>query len=450
MGGVAPGRVVGGPGGAAPRARPWDAATCSATTWCGCPTSPCAPTSWAWPPACPESCPPTPWSRCWTRWSPAWLLQKVVLLGSLVAGGLGVAQAGARRCRWSAGWPWSPATSGARWWWSGCVIGHWPVLIGWACLPWVLVLARALAVDRQAPGSAAPGGRARLAQRERRPGDSRRAAVRRSRTTGRPLGWLGGVAWSLAANAPWLVAGDPARRLCALGRGRRRDVRAAGRGLGPGPGRGAVAGRHLERRRGAGLPDRHSGLAHRGPGRRPGGARPSHVARCDRRADATHRRRLLGASGWAPRCSPGQRPMSWAGWPHGCPAAAGPRRCAHAGARRARRGDRGRRGGGRRRGDGRRRGPARRFVGVGLVLLPVLLLADAAWGMGGRLTAVSFPDGYPAMRAAVAAAPPGDVLVLPLSSFRRPDWNGSRTRARPRREVPATRLRQQRRPRRGR
>jgi hypothetical protein len=72
-------------------------------------------------------------------------------------------------------------------------------------------------------------------------------------------------------------------------------------------------------------------------------------------------------------------------------------------------------------------GAGRRIVGAGLVVLPVLLLADACWGVGGRLTAVSYPDSYPTMRAAVAAGPPGDVLVLPLSSFRRPAWNGSRT-----------------------
>ena len=72
-------------------------------------------------------------------------------------------------------------------------------------------------------------------------------------------------------------------------------------------------------------------------------------------------------------------------------------------------------------------GAGRRIVGAGLVVLPVLLLADAWWGVGGRLTAVSYPDSYPTMRAAVAAGPPGDVLVLPLSSFRRPTWNGSRT-----------------------
>ena len=70
-------------------------------------------------------------------------------------------------------------------------------------------------------------------------------------------------------------------------------------------------------------------------------------------------------------------------------------------------------------------GAARFLVGAGLVVMPVLLLADAFWGVGGRLAAVTYPASYPTMRAAVSAGPPGDVLVLPLSSFRRPDWNDS-------------------------
>jgi hypothetical protein len=72
-------------------------------------------------------------------------------------------------------------------------------------------------------------------------------------------------------------------------------------------------------------------------------------------------------------------------------------------------------------------GAGRWLVSTGLVLLPVLLLADAVWGIGGRLTAVSYPPGYATKREAVAAGPPGDVLVLPLSAFRRPAWNASRT-----------------------
>jgi hypothetical protein len=70
-------------------------------------------------------------------------------------------------------------------------------------------------------------------------------------------------------------------------------------------------------------------------------------------------------------------------------------------------------------------GPPRRLVGAGLVLLPVLLMVDASWGMGGRLAAVTYPDSYETMRSAVSAGPPGDVLVLPFTSFRRPEWNHS-------------------------
>ena len=39
-------------------------------------------------------------------------------------------------------------------------------------------------------------------------------------------------------------------------------------------------------------------------------------------------------------------------------------------------------------------GAARQLVGAGLVLLPVLLMLDASWGMGGRLAAVDYPDSY--------------------------------------------------------
>lgn len=66
-------------------------------------------------------------------------------------------------------------------------------------------------------------------------------------------------------------------------------------------------------------------------------------------------------------------------------------------------------------------------VGV-LAVLPVMLLPDAALGLSGRLEAVAFPSAYAAARAAVLSEPVtrGDVLVLPLSSYRQPAWNGGR------------------------
>ena len=70
---------------------------------------------------------------------------------------------------------------------------------------------------------------------------------------------------------------------------------------------------------------------------------------------------------------------------------------------------------------------ARVMVAGALVLLPVLLLPDAALGVGGRLDAVAFPDDYQQARSAIEQhTEPGDVLMLPLSSYRRPGWNDDR------------------------
>jgi len=66
------------------------------------------------------------------------------------------------------------------------------------------------------------------------------------------------------------------------------------------------------------------------------------------------------------------------------------------------------------------------LLGV-LVLWPVTVLPDAALGVAGRLDAVEYPSSYAGARAALEeAAPDGDVLVLPLASYRAPDWNDGR------------------------
>lgn len=66
-------------------------------------------------------------------------------------------------------------------------------------------------------------------------------------------------------------------------------------------------------------------------------------------------------------------------------------------------------------------------VGVALVLFPLAVMPDAAFGLGGRLGVASYPGSYAETRDAVAAqdaAQPGhDVLVLPFTSYRAPDWN---------------------------
>jgi hypothetical protein len=65
-------------------------------------------------------------------------------------------------------------------------------------------------------------------------------------------------------------------------------------------------------------------------------------------------------------------------------------------------------------------------VGVVLALLPLSLMPDAAWGVGGRLTAVAYPSTYEWVRREVNGAPRGDALSLPFESYRAPDWNDGR------------------------
>ncbi|MBU2073058.1 MAG: hypothetical protein KJ938_01355 [Actinobacteria bacterium] len=68
---------------------------------------------------------------------------------------------------------------------------------------------------------------------------------------------------------------------------------------------------------------------------------------------------------------------------------------------------------------------ARVSLAVVVVVWPVTVLPDGAWGAGGRLGAVDYPAAYAAARSALGDAP-GDVLVLPLSSYRQPEWNDGR------------------------
>ncbi len=71
--------------------------------------------------------------------------------------------------------------------------------------------------------------------------------------------------------------------------------------------------------------------------------------------------------------------------------------------------------------------PARPALGLALVLAPVALMPDAAYGASGRLTAVRYPADFALARdavgRAVAGGNRGDLLVLPLSSYRQPAWN---------------------------
>ena len=78
----------------------------------------------------------------------------------------------------------------------------------------------------------------------------------------------------------------------------------------------------------------------------------------------------------------------------------------------------------------RRRFPRPLAWPLALVLLPLALLPDLAFGVSGRLGAVGYPDGYARARAAVSArqdvGASGDVVLLPFSSYRQPVWNRGR------------------------
>lgn len=64
---------------------------------------------------------------------------------------------------------------------------------------------------------------------------------------------------------------------------------------------------------------------------------------------------------------------------------------------------------------------------VAVALLPLAVMPDAAGGAGGQLRAVRFPDDWSEVRRIVATSThPGDVLLLPLSNFRAPAWNDGR------------------------
>ena len=72
------------------------------------------------------------------------------------------------------------------------------------------------------------------------------------------------------------------------------------------------------------------------------------------------------------------------------------------------------------------RAPRTAPLAVLLAVLPVLALPGLAWGVGGRLTAARYPADWEGLRAAVAQAPPGQVAALPWGTYRRLDWAGDR------------------------
>lgn len=70
--------------------------------------------------------------------------------------------------------------------------------------------------------------------------------------------------------------------------------------------------------------------------------------------------------------------------------------------------------------------PARVALAAGAILLPCALLPDLAFGVAQRLQPADFPAAYAEARAALIDPEngvEGDVLLLPLSSYRAPSWN---------------------------
>lgn len=75
-----------------------------------------------------------------------------------------------------------------------------------------------------------------------------------------------------------------------------------------------------------------------------------------------------------------------------------------------------------------------RWDGTGLqavpllvVLLPVAALPDLALGVDGRVTPVTYPADWDRARAAVSSVDvPGDLLALPFTIYRQPGWNEGR------------------------
>jgi hypothetical protein len=69
---------------------------------------------------------------------------------------------------------------------------------------------------------------------------------------------------------------------------------------------------------------------------------------------------------------------------------------------------------------------ARVALGLGAVLLPVALLPGLALGLGHRIEPADYPAAYDEARQVLEQSDhtvAGDVLVLPLSSYRAPAWN---------------------------
>lgn len=346
---------------------------------------------------------------------PGMLLQKVVLVGTLVLGGLGAARlvgpSTVARLAAVSVFVWSPLVVERLW------IGHWPLLLGWAVLPWLVTEAIRFRGDARVGvalpvllvvGSLSANAGLMSAVTLLTVGLTRRGAVKL-------------VPLVAAANAPWVVAG--------LLHASDATSSAAG----------AVFGLSSD-----GLPAPLTALSLGGiwnaevvPSSRDGVVLPlvftalllTAAVAGARPAARRLGRRTTGALAGLWVLGYGLAVLSWAapdaiGWlaahlPGGgllrdgsrflvlCAplavvlVAAGVERLAH-----------------------HWRDPAPRVVvAVAAALVPLAVLPDAAWGISGHLRPATYPADYAHARSALADPPRGDLLVLPFTSYRAPSWN---------------------------
>jgi hypothetical protein len=66
---------------------------------------------------------------------------------------------------------------------------------------------------------------------------------------------------------------------------------------------------------------------------------------------------------------------------------------------------------------------SRSMIAFACVVAPVALMPDAALGLSGRLTAVDYPSSYASLAAELSSLPDGDVALVPFQSYRAPSWN---------------------------
>lgn len=352
---------------------------------------------------------------------PGQLLQKGLLLGALAAGGTGasrlVPDVMPARLATAGLYVWNPLVA------ERLVIGHWPVLVGYAVLPWVVLAARDWRADDRMPRRllvllplGALSASAGLAT----------AAVLLAFAAGRRR-WAALVGLLLAANAPWLVAG--------LVRGGTAATDPAG---------ATVFALHDE----GTLPGPVAALTLGGiwnsevvPASREGllawlatvvlvGLALAGVRHWWRRAEGRERTAYLlcWALGWGLAVGSWAAPDAY-GWLGAEVPGAGLLRdgarvlvlaapllvvlVGHAVAALA----------------GRLPAVTAAQVGIAVAaaLLPVALLPDLAGGMSGRLQPVAHPASHDLARAAVRGAEPDtEVLLLPLTSYRAPEWNHGR------------------------